>query len=96
MKTLFLIALSLLFCVPISHANETTKHGTQLVLLGTAGGPSVKKNRSQPASAVVVNSDICIVDAGEPGFDQAAVWEAAVRKHYLGALIVGEDLMIID
>ncbi len=65
MKSLSLIILSLLFCVPISHANETTKHATQLVLLGTAGGPSVKKNRSQPASAVVVNSDIYIVDAGD-------------------------------
>jgi len=65
MKPLSFIALSLLFCVPTSHANETTKQGTQLVLLGTAGGPSTKKNRSQPANAVVVNGDIYIVDAGD-------------------------------
>lgn len=38
---------------------------TRLVLLGTAGGPAVKKTRAQPANAVVVNGDIYIVDAGD-------------------------------
>lgn len=65
MKTPSLIILTLLFCVPISHANEAPQNGTQLVLLGTAGGPSTKKNRSQPANAVIVNGDIYILDAGD-------------------------------
>ena len=39
--------------------------GTRLVLLGTAGGPSAKPARAQPANAVIVNDDIYIVDAGD-------------------------------
>lgn len=38
---------------------------TRLVLLGTAGGPSAKPARAQPANAVIVNEDIYIVDAGD-------------------------------
>ena len=38
---------------------------TRLVLLGTAGGPSAKPARAQPANAVIVNDDIYIVDAGD-------------------------------
>ncbi len=39
--------------------------GTRLVLLGTAGGPSAKRARAQPANAVIVGDDIYIVDAGD-------------------------------
>ena len=39
--------------------------GTRLVLLGTAGGPSAKRARAQPANAVIVDNDIYIVDAGD-------------------------------
>ena len=34
--------------------------------------------------------------AGDPVFDKPEVWEAAVRKHYSGPLIIGEDLAIIE
>jgi ribonuclease BN (tRNA processing enzyme) len=37
---------------------------SRLVLLGTAGGPTPKVERSAPAQAVVVNGDIYLVDAG--------------------------------
>lgn len=36
----------------------------KLVLLGVAGGPSPKPNRAAPASAIVVNDDIYLVDCG--------------------------------
>ena len=39
--------------------------GARVVLLGTAGGPSAKPARAQPANAVIVNDDIYIVDAGD-------------------------------
>lgn len=39
--------------------------GTRIVLLGTAGGPSAKYARAQPANAVIVDDDIYIVDAGD-------------------------------
>ncbi len=37
---------------------------SRLVLLGTAGGPTPKLDRSAPAHAVVVNDDVYLVDAG--------------------------------
>ncbi len=65
LKSVAAIALLLLCCAPPSLAHDATQTGTQLILLGTAGGPSTKKNRSQPANAVVVNGDIYIVDTGD-------------------------------
>lgn len=47
--------------------------GTRLVLLGTAGGPSAKPARAQPANAVIVNDDIYIVDAGDGVVRQLAL-----------------------
>ncbi|WP_172328216.1 MBL fold metallo-hydrolase [Mangrovicoccus sp. HB161399] len=37
----------------------------RIVLLGTAGGPSVKAARAQPAAAVVHGDDIYVIDAGD-------------------------------
>lgn len=38
--------------------------GTRLVLLGTAGGPRIRKNRSNSAQAIVAGGKIYIVDCG--------------------------------
>jgi ribonuclease BN (tRNA processing enzyme) len=64
-KIIAAIVLSVTFCLPATAESETPREGTKLILLGTAGGPSTKKNRSQPASAIVVNGDIYIVDTGD-------------------------------
>jgi ribonuclease BN (tRNA processing enzyme) len=37
---------------------------SKLVLLGTAGGPSPKVDRSAPANAIVVGNDIYVIDCG--------------------------------
>ena len=37
----------------------------ELVLLGTGGGPKIWASRSQPASAVIVNDDVYIIDTGD-------------------------------
>lgn len=39
--------------------------GTQIVLLGTKGGPFPHASRAQPANAVIVNGTTYIVDAGD-------------------------------
>ncbi|MER5390987.1 MBL fold metallo-hydrolase [Saccharopolyspora sp. NPDC002686] len=39
-------------------------HSTELVLLGTAGGPTPKRNRSAPAQAIVVGDRTYLIDAG--------------------------------
>ncbi|RED15067.1 MBL fold metallo-hydrolase [Parasphingopyxis lamellibrachiae] len=38
---------------------------SRLILLGTAGGPSPKPNRSAPAQAIVVGDNVYIVDCGD-------------------------------
>lgn len=48
-------------------ADEVSKpaiESTRLVLLGTAGGPVIRQNRSQPSSLLVVNGSAYIIDAG--------------------------------
>lgn len=54
-KALMLAALAL----PVAAQAQT-----QLVLLGTAGGPSIKKARAQPANALLINGSVYIIDAG--------------------------------
>jgi ribonuclease BN (tRNA processing enzyme) len=39
--------------------------GTRLILLGTAGGPAIKKARAQPANALIVRDSVYIIDAGD-------------------------------
>ena len=38
---------------------------SKLVLLGTAGGPTPKADRSAPASAIVIGNDIYVIDCGD-------------------------------
>src|SRR5690348_12193691 len=37
---------------------------SRLILLGTAGGPTPKLDRSAPANAIVVGDDIYVIDCG--------------------------------
>ena len=41
------------------------KESSELVLLGTGGGPKIWAARSQPASAILVNGHVYIIDAGD-------------------------------
>ncbi len=67
-RTLWVIVkallLSLTFTLP-SSAQSSDAASTRLVLLGTAGGPSIKKARAQPANAVIVGDAVYIIDAGD-------------------------------
>src|SRR5579871_3650842 len=46
---------------PAAHAES----GTQIILLGTGGGPVPKKLRAQPASLLVVSGRPYLVDCGD-------------------------------
>jgi ribonuclease BN (tRNA processing enzyme) len=46
---------------------------TRLILLGTAGGPAIKKARAQPANALIVNGSVYIIDAGNAVARQMAL-----------------------
>ena len=45
-------------------SSKRSKPGSKLVLLGTAGGPSPKIDRSAPANAIVIGEDIYVIDCG--------------------------------
>ncbi|MFB4314020.1 MBL fold metallo-hydrolase [Actinomadura sp. 21ATH] len=53
-----------------AHAERPERHGTQLVLLGTAGGPPPFGNRTGIASALVVNGDTYLIDCGRGAVTQ--------------------------
>jgi ribonuclease BN (tRNA processing enzyme) len=50
--------------LPLSRLNAAESGHTRLVLLGTAGGPRARKNRSGSAQAIVAGGKIYVVDCG--------------------------------
>ncbi|KRB82311.1 hypothetical protein ASE00_09520 [Sphingomonas sp. Root710] len=46
-------------------AQDGKGQGTRLILLGTAGGPIIRKNRSQPAHLLTVDGKAYLIDAGD-------------------------------
>ena len=50
---------------PSPRREQTAPEGAKLVTLGTAGGPMVRKSRSQPASLLQVDGRIYLIDAGD-------------------------------
>jgi ribonuclease BN (tRNA processing enzyme) len=60
-------------CAAIGVAHADTAAETRLILLGTGGGPSIKKARAQPANALIVKGSVYIVDAGNAVARQMAL-----------------------
>ena len=54
-------------------AQPPSTRGTRLVLLGTAGGPAIKKARAQPANALIVNGAVYIIDTSDGVSRQTAL-----------------------
>jgi ribonuclease BN (tRNA processing enzyme) len=48
----------------LAAAMQPTTRRSKLILLGTAGGPTPKTDRSAPANAIVVGDDIYVIDCG--------------------------------
>lgn len=51
--------------VPAAKSAVPSISGSRLVILGTAGGPSPNRSRSQPANVLVVNGKGYLIDAGD-------------------------------
>lgn len=60
--------------------------GDRLILLGTAGGPSIKPARAQPGNALIVGDAVYIVDAGDGTPSQMG--RAGVSAKQLRALFI--------
>lgn len=59
-----LLATLALGAVPLARATAQSRDRTRLVLLGTAGGPRPRKNRSGSAQAIVAGGQIFVIDCG--------------------------------
>ena len=67
-KPINLLFISLLTLPQLALSAETggepaTKN--QFITLGTAGGPEAELDRAQPANALIVGTDVYLVDAGD-------------------------------
>jgi len=58
------IGISLAFAALPLSLRATSKSRSRLILLGTAGGPTPKPTRSAPASAIVIDGVIYVIDCG--------------------------------
>jgi len=75
--------IALLFVIGVSEptvAAAENQSDMRIVLLGTAGGPAIKRSRAQPASAVVVNDNVYIIDAGDGVARQMALADLSPLK----------------
>jgi ribonuclease BN (tRNA processing enzyme) len=67
---IFIAALALgptFFSVPVASQRQTTAlraNDTELLMLGTAGGPPLRKDRSEPATLLVVDGRPYLIDCG--------------------------------
>ena len=67
---MFIAALALgltFFSVPVACQRQTTAlraNDTELLMLGTAGGPPLRKNRSEPATLLIVDGRPYLIDCG--------------------------------
>ena len=105
-KALLVIAAATMLPVSaVVHAKEegnaTKQSATQVITLGTGGGPSYRDKRAMSSNAVVVGNDVYLVDTGDglmhryasAGLDVGQVKAVFITHHHfdhnadLGALL---------
>ena len=63
------LALGLTFCsVPVASQQKGAAlraHDTELLMLGTAGGPPLRKDRSEPATLLIVDGRPYLIDCDQ-------------------------------
>lgn len=74
------------FTAPAAAAATVPTTGTHVITLGTAAGPAVRSERSGVATAVVVDGDLYLVDAGLGVVRQAV--EAGLPMDHLRAVLL--------
>src|SRR5689334_11650657 len=61
-RTMLALTASACAALPVRAAGSVDR--TRLILLGTAGGPRPRKDRSGPAQAIVSGGSIYVIDCG--------------------------------
>ncbi len=82
------LALAAFACTP--QLSATVRARSRLILLGTAGGPTPKPDRSAPANAIVVDGAIYVIDCGngvarqmaKAGLDLGAIRDVFVTHQH--------------
>jgi ribonuclease BN (tRNA processing enzyme) len=64
---------------PMAGGPQSRPAKTRLILLGTAGGPSPKRNRAAPAQVIVSGDAACVVDCGNGVARQLALAGVPLR-----------------
>jgi ribonuclease BN (tRNA processing enzyme) len=96
------LALGLLFSIPAAsqrHAPAFRTNDTELLMLGTAGGPPLRKDRSEPATLLIVDGRPYLIDCGIGTIRRLV--EAGVPSETIGTIFLthlhpDHDLGLVD
>jgi ribonuclease BN (tRNA processing enzyme) len=104
MKRLFVLSFLLFVlmgirCIAQTNRDEPAPHGTQILFLGTAGGPPLDEERSEPATLLIVDGRKYLIDCGIGTMQrmlQAAIPSEQVEQIFLSHLHSDHDLGLVD
>jgi len=90
------------FCVPVASQRQTTAlraNDTELLMLGTAGGPPLRKDRSEPATLLIVDGRPYLIDCGIGTIRRLV--EAGIPSETIGTIFLthlhpDHDLGLVD
>jgi ribonuclease BN (tRNA processing enzyme) len=97
------LTLSLtVFSVPVASQRQTTAlhaNDTELLMLGTAGGPPLRKDRSEPATLLIVDGRPYLIDCGIGTIRRLV--EAGIPSETIGTIFLthlhpDHDLGLVD
>ena len=102
-KSLATLALGLtVFSVPIASQQKTAAlraNDTELLMLGTAGGPPLRANRSEPATLLIVDGRPYLIDCGTGTIHR--LLEAGIPSETIGTIFfthlhADHDIGLVD
>ena len=82
-------AASLTLCLPDTVPAQSTvqrKDAAAFITLGTGGGPVIRRDRSEPANALVINGNIYLFDIGAG--TQRRLAEAGINPRQVRAIFL--------
>lgn len=96
---LLLFVLLAIRCIGKTNKDEPALHGTQILFLGTAGGPPLDEERSEPATLLIVDGRKYLIDCGIGTMQrmlQAGIPSEQVEEIFLSHLHSDHDLGLVD